>query len=124
MRTIADHNAASAKKGVLKAEQVLKIKEALLRGENPRALAVLFGVSVLTITRIRNGDTWAWLKPQSVFVPSTAAPVPDDVANSLAALQKLMQEEKGKGGLETLAEKTAEQLKAEIMVEELTGRKI
>ena len=123
MKTQADHNAASAKKGFLQASQVLKIKEALMNGENPRALAVIYGVSPLTITRIRSGETWAWLKPYgNAEMPQ--APVPDEVAASLATLQKLMAAEQGGGGLETLQTKSEEELKAAQMLFELTGRKI
>jgi hypothetical protein len=124
MRTIADHNAASAKKGILRADQVMKIKQGLQAGEHPLMFATLYGVSEQTIIRIRDGKTWAWLKAQGNLPLASQAPLPDEVATSLATLQKLMEEERGEGGVETLNQQAEEVLRADRLAEELTGRKI
>jgi len=40
-------------------EDILKIKEVLLDGENHESIAIMFGVSRTVITRISNGTRWS-----------------------------------------------------------------
>lgn len=52
---------ANAKKGLLSPQQVWQIRDSLARGERPAVIALLYGVSEQTVTRIRDGKTWGWL---------------------------------------------------------------
>lgn len=58
---------------ILTEEQVRSIKQRLSRGERGKELAAAFGVSPMTISTIKNGTRWKWLKP---FIGDGAAETP------------------------------------------------
>jgi DNA-binding XRE family transcriptional regulator len=122
------HNAASAKKGVLTPEDVLRIKHGLLDGEGVNALATIFGVSEQTITRIRDGKTWAWLKTaqETISLPPRREGKempPEAMAASLAeVLARINQPKEEEGeGLAALGKAIEEGKKGERMLEDLIG---
>lgn len=86
-RTIAEHNAASAKKGLLRVEQVMMVKQRLMAGDKPSVIAALLGVSIQTVERIRDGKTWSWVQVKA------DTPIPhseQDMEKSLELLAKAM----------------------------------
>lgn len=128
MNIINKHNAASALKGVLNAGEVMRIKQGLGKGDHPSALARLFGVSEQTITRIRDGKTWAWVKTdEEIFArPVMGKELPvEDAQKSLAEVMRRINEgqtagEEGAGsGLAALGEALTKEKKGNEMLGEL-----
>jgi len=107
MKSLAEQAEANARKGILTADQVLNIRAGLARGERPADIATLYNVSEQTITRIRDGKTWFWLKHISDAPVNVTAEDEAGAAASFARLQaelakqkagdKLVDELKGEG---------------------------
>lgn len=127
MTILNKHNAASAQKGVLKTDEVLRIKQGLERGDHPNLLARLFGVSEQTITRIRDGKTWGWLRTDKEMMdrPVVGKVVPEGVVSaSLQDVLKRINEGKqaeGGGGLDALNQAVKEVKKGDRMLKDLIG---
>lgn len=89
-KTQAEWNLISEKKGKLDREQVLAIKRGLEKGERVADLAMLYCVNELTITRIRDGKTWGWLKTEDDFYMRSVVVTEQDEKEAAESLAKLM----------------------------------
>jgi hypothetical protein len=61
---LALHQKQRTHSGVLKEQEVARIKFLLGVGKHARELAKVYGVSPWTINAIRRGDTWNWVKAE------------------------------------------------------------
>ena len=97
-RRLKSHNEASARKGVLTQEAVLRVKAQLGRKEHPLDIANREGVSYQTITRIRDGKTWGWLRCAGDLIEAERPELSEgDREAAGASLGRLMEELRGEG---------------------------
>jgi hypothetical protein len=113
-KSAAARNEINAKKGVLSAVEVLRIKRGLEAGDRPRNIAEMFGVSEQTITRIRDGKTWSWVKTTDEIMPNglpargeTYHSLPSTIAQSLMRVQQ----ELGQPNVDPMSEEPSEDAK-------------
>jgi hypothetical protein len=107
MKSLAEQAEANARKGILTADQVLNIRAGLARGEHPADIAIIYGVSEQTITRIRDGKTWFWLKGIGMDDRPTNV-TESDIAGAAASFARLQAE-------------LAKQKAGDILIDELKG---
>jgi len=125
-RQIKKRQAANARKGVLTEDQVREAKVELRNGVHPRVIAKGLGVSTQTIVRIRDGETWAWVKiEKGVEVAPTAEELgvsPQKVAASLEeVLKRVAAKGEGGEGIAALGAAMKEERAGEDRLRELIG---